>query len=296
MDLKQLRSFVAVAQSGSFSRSAEELYLSQPSISTHIRNLEEELGTTLLNRNAKNVELTENGKRVYEYACSILELQKRMLEEERREIRLAASTVPSAYLLPRMIADFSASHPSCSFSLTQSDSAGVAKGLLEHRYDLGFTGAELGERELSFTPICRDRMVLIAPSEERYRRLLGREDAVEELLSAPLILREEGSGSGGHLELLLNKLGIPKDHAYVAARVNDHEAIRNLVRCGMGVACISERALEQAGKELLVFQLPEELACRSLYLCRRRNSVASPQTEEFADYVLSSIRKSDGRP
>ena len=79
MELKQLQSFVTVATWGSFTRAAELLYLSQPTISAHIRQLEEELHTRLISRTTKTVELTPKGKEVYEYAVNILELRNRMV-------------------------------------------------------------------------------------------------------------------------------------------------------------------------------------------------------------------------
>ena len=107
MELKQLRSFVCVVQCGSFTKASEKLYLSQPTVSAHIQALEEELGKRLLLRTTKNLEVTPIGQEVYRRAVDILELQNQMVDlcsyKKQRVIRLGASTVPSAYLLPRFI-------------------------------------------------------------------------------------------------------------------------------------------------------------------------------------------------
>ena len=100
MEIKQLESFAAVVRLGSFTRAAEELYISQPTVSTHIRTLEEELNTRLILRTTKSIEVTAAGKKVYDDAVSILQLRDRMLQESaggaKRIIHLGASTIPSA--------------------------------------------------------------------------------------------------------------------------------------------------------------------------------------------------------
>ena len=107
MEFKQLESFVALVQSHSFTKAAERLYISQPTISTHIRMMEEELHTSLIVRTTKSLEVTPKGWEVYESARNILgirdELLKSCLEEERKVIRLWASTIPSAYILPQIL-------------------------------------------------------------------------------------------------------------------------------------------------------------------------------------------------
>lgn len=115
MELKHLVSYATVVRLGSFSRAAEELFIAQPTISLHVRQLEEELQTRLLLRTTKSLEVTEKGREVYEYALSILQLKDRITEKcsdsVRRIIRLGASTIPSAYLLPEVLPAYVKRHP-----------------------------------------------------------------------------------------------------------------------------------------------------------------------------------------
>ena len=129
MEFKQLQSFVSVVQRKSFTKAAEELYLSQPTISTHIYQLEEELHTKLILRTTKSIAITPKGMELYNYATNILELKQRMLQacsvESKRIIHLGASTIPSAYILPQLLPEFGKLHADIYFVMHQSDSQGI---------------------------------------------------------------------------------------------------------------------------------------------------------------------------
>ena len=126
MDFKQLRSFVTVADCGSFTQAAVRLYTSQPTVSAHIRQLEDELHETLFLRTTKSLAITARGQELYDYAVHVLELQDQLLDawaQDEHTIRLGASTIPSAYILPEVLPPFRAQHSDAVFSVLQSDSA-----------------------------------------------------------------------------------------------------------------------------------------------------------------------------
>ena len=171
MDFKQLRSFVTVADCGSFTQAAVRLYTSQPTVSAHIRQLEEELHETLFLRTTKSLAITARGQELYDYAVHVLELQDQLLDawaQDEHTIRLGASTIPSAYILPEVLPPFRAQHPDAVFSVLQSDSAGVLQQLRTGRFELGFAGAQEQSPELVFLPFFRDRMVLITPNTPHF--------------------------------------------------------------------------------------------------------------------------------
>ena len=139
MDFKQLRSFVTVVELGSFTRAAERLYTSQPTISAHIRALEEELHERLFLRTTKSLEITKRGKELYDYAVHILTLQDKLTAswaQDEKTVRIGASTIPSAYILPEVLPQFRTRHPDSRFVIHQSDSRGVLSGLYSGRFDL----------------------------------------------------------------------------------------------------------------------------------------------------------------
>jgi DNA-binding transcriptional LysR family regulator len=110
MEFKQLQSFVEVVRNRSFTKASQELFISQPTVSMHISQLESELGVRLIIRTTKSIEVTDLGRKLYEYAVNLLAMRDRMIAncslQNRRILSLGASTIPSAYVLPRVLPEF----------------------------------------------------------------------------------------------------------------------------------------------------------------------------------------------
>ena len=295
MDFKQLQSFVTVVQEESFTQAASKLFISQSTISTHIRQLETALNTKLILRTTKSLQITPKGRELYEYAQNILKLKERMLQacsiESQRIIHLGASTIPSAYILPKLLADFGKLHPDIYFIIHQSDSQGIISGLKDGLFNLGFIGMSCEDSDFCCQPFCKDRMVLITPVNEHFLRYKQQKEvALTELLREPLILREKGSGSKKMADNFLAHSGISEDELQIIARVNDQEAIKNLVASGMGISIISEKAAHNflQEKRLLSFELPQDFSERSLYLIYRQNYLLPSYVKEFLSFISQS--------
>lgn len=290
MDFKQLRSFVAVADCGSFTQAAAQLYTSQPTISAHIRQLEEELQQRLFLRTTKSLSITPHGRELYDYAVQVLSLQDRLLAGWRQGehvVSLGVSTIPSAYLLPDLLARFSVLHPDISFDIHQSDSSGVLRALRTGRFDLGLTGMTAPDEDLVFTPLYQDTMVLIAPNTPEFSAAKAQNMPLAALLqSHPLLLRENGSGSQRSADDFLRAAGLKTDALHVAARLNDQESIKNLVAAGLGLAIVSavSVARERDRGDLLLFPLAD--AARSFYIVTRRHDFLSPAARQFFDFSV----------
>ena len=231
MELKQLQSFCAVVQYRSFTKAAEKLYLSQPTVSTHIRQLEEEFGSRLIVRTTKSIEVTPRGQELYACACGIVHLRDDLLrswsDEDEKIIRIGASTIPSAYILPQILPAFRREHPAPQFHVFQSDSEGIAEGLLTGSFDVGLIGARIHEEALELTPFYEDRMVLITPVNEHFRQLAAQgvtvEDICREGADAP-------AGEGQRQQEVYQRLlpadgggGEPTDHCGAAQRSGVHQ-------------------------------------------------------------------------
>ena len=290
MDFKQLQSFVTVVQEESFTQAAGKLF-----VSTHIHQLESELNTKLILRTTKSLQITPKGRELYEYALNILELKERMIQacsiESRRIIHLGASTIPSAYILPQLLADFGKSHQDIYFIIHQSDSQGIINGLKDGLFNLGFIGMSCEDSDFCCQPFCKDRMVVITPVNEHFLRYKQRkENILQELLCEPLILHEKGSGSKKMADNFLAHSGISEDELQIIARVNDQETIKNLVAGGMGISIISEKAAHNflQEKRLLVFELPQAFSERSLYLIYRKNYLLPSYVKEFLGFISKS--------
>ena len=293
MEFKQLRSFVEVVETGSFTKAAERLFVSQPTISTHIRLLEEEFGTRLVLRDGKRVEATVKGLEIFKEARKILNLHDRLLRtcaaSKDPVISLGASTIPSAYILPEILPAFGKLYPDIYFNISQNDSQGVIDGLLDGLFDVGLIGMKPERQSLEALPFCLDRMVLITPVSQHFLSY-KKEDTfpAEAFRKEPIILRESGSGSLKSADSFLEGLGIDQSDLTVAARINDQEAIKNLVAGGLGISFISERAAKNfiLEKRVLAFELPGQAASRELYVVTRKNDILRPEVTDFKKFIL----------
>ncbi|MBR0514730.1 MAG: LysR family transcriptional regulator [Clostridia bacterium] len=298
MELKHLISYATVVRLGSFSRAAEELYIAQPTISLHIRQLEEELGTQLLVRTTKSIEMTEKGREVYECAVSILQLRDRIAEKcsggERRIIRLCASTIPSAYILPEVLPAYVKNHPETYFTIDQGDSRSVTEKVAEGLTDIGLVGMKPASSDITAEPFYEDSVVIITPVREPFLTMKEQHSAtLEKLFEQPVILREKGSGSLKAADTFLANAGYSGSDLHVAARTNDPEAIKNLVVSGLGISMISSKAAEDYSREnrLLVFSFPEISSRRQFYILKRKKTVLPECVRDFVQYLRQFYSK-----
>ena len=295
MNLKQLEAFVQVAEGKSFSKAAKELFLTQPTISAHIASLERELNARLFVRNTKEVSLSEDGKDLYRYAKQIIDLQKQIeerfeTEEEgsRHCITIAATTIPAQYLLPRVLKRFNEKYPDEQIKIMESDSSKVVSQIVDHIVDVGFTGTVLEKKHCRYLPFYKDKLVVITPNTERYRRLKEESpDGIDWILEEHLIMREEGSGTRKEAEEQLKAAGIPAEKLDVIASIGNQETIKKSVRQGMGITILSELAAvdEEADGELLTFPIPGADAGRDINLVYNKNYQLSRSAERFIKVV-----------
>ena len=303
MNLKQLEAFVQVAEGKSFSKAAKELFLTQPTISAHIASLERELNARLFVRNTKEVSLSEDGKDLYRYAKQIIDLQKQIeerfeTEEEgsRHCITIAASTIPAQYLLPRVLKRFNEKYPDEQIKIMESDSSKVVSQIVDHIVDVGFTGTVLEKKHCRYLPFYKDKLAVITPNTERYRRLKEESpEGIDWILEEHLIMREEGSGTRKEAEEQLKAAGIPAEKLDVIASIGNQETIKKSVRQGMGITILSELAAvdEEADGELLTFPIPGADAGRDINLVYNKNYQLSRSAERFIKGVKAvSLRES----
>ena len=246
MDFKQLQSFVTVVQEESFTQAAGRLFVSQSTVSTHIHQLESELNTKLILRTTKSLQITPKGRELYEYALNILELKERMIQacsiESRRIIHLGASTIPSAYILPQLLADFGKLHQDIYFIIHQSDSQGIINGLKDGLFNLGFIGMSCEDSDFCCQPFCKDRMVVITPVNEHFLQYKQqKENVLPELLREPLILREKGSGSKKMADNFWRTAVFPRTSCRLLPASTIRKPSKTLSPAGMGISIISKR-------------------------------------------------------
>jgi DNA-binding transcriptional LysR family regulator len=172
MELKQLESFTNVVEYRSFTKAAEKLYISQPTISTHIRQLEEELHSRLIIRTTKSIEITAPGVGAVRvrlpHSAPAGQSAPALEGESRKIIRLGASTIPSAYILPECSPHMEGP-PRHLFFHPSKRQPGIVDGLLQGNFG-GLVGMRCADEALACIPFYQDRMVLITPVNEHFRR------------------------------------------------------------------------------------------------------------------------------
>lgn len=293
MNLKQLEAFVQVAETKSFSEAARRLFLTQPTVSSHVSSLEKELNTCLLIRNTKGVSLSESGKELYAYAEQMLELEQKIkkrfglsVQPKGSVLRIAASTIPSLYLLPKIMAGYRKNYPGEKLKLFETDSAGVVKMILSHHADIGFTGTQLEKGRCSYIPFYQDELVILTPASEKFLKRQGK-DIASWITQEPLILREEGSGTRTEAMKLLIEMGVDIQQLTVAAVIENQETIKRSVANGMGVSILSRLAAEEEIKNgrLLSFPIGESGGKRNINLVYDPGYPSLPSANKFIKTV-----------
>ena len=295
MNLKQLEAFVQVAEGGSFSKAAKELFLTQPTISAHIASLEKELNVRLFVRNTKEVALSDDGKDLYKYARQIVDLEKKIEERfggkdtgEKHCITIAASTIPAQYLLPKVLIRFNERYPEEQIKIIETDSTKVVTQIVEHMADVGFTGTVLEKKHCKYIPFYKDELVIITPNTEKYRKV--KEESTEDIrwiLNEHVIMREEGSGTRKEAKKQLKRAGVNPSELDVIASIENQETIKKSVRQGMGVSILSRLATKDETRDgyLLAFPIPKADDGRDINLVYNKNYQLSGSAERFIKVV-----------
>ena len=265
ISLKQLEIFVAVVEYGGFTRAAEELFFNQSTVSAHISLLEQALGKELFVRsNRRHVRLTKEGEQVYPIARRILNdcaaLRTLFSDADSAPVvALGASTVPGQYLVPGYLAAFLKREPEFRYSLRRGDSEQVHRMLKSGQIAVGFVGAVSEPENVDYFPLYDDRLVLAAPSLQNYLRTLG----------------------------------LSHDMLHVVARVDDPEAIKQMVSGGVGVAVLSALAVEQEVQNgtLLAFEMDKSALKRTIYLITLKSQQLSRMEQKLVDFLKSPHRR-----
>ena len=204
-------------------------------------------------------------------------------------IDLAASTIPSSYLLPELLAAFGKTHPDVYFHSIQSDSSESISRVLDGTVDLALVGQNTRDESCVFIPFCHDELVIATPVTDHYLALKDRETPAifHDFLKDPIILREKGSGTKKEMDLFLDRAGITTGNLNVIARMNDLESIKKSIVNGLGISILSSRAVTdlQRTKQILVFPLEESAHKRSFYIVYSKNRILKPHVKQFVQFA-----------
>ena len=294
MDFKQIEAFVYVIRHKSFSRAADAIYLTQPTVSAHISSLEKELGTRLVDRSGKNIELTETGKLFYEHAVNLINIRDNAVfslssynNTIKGKIEIAASTVPSQIILPKHMKNFTAKYKDISFSITQMDSAEVAAAVLEKKYEIGIVGTKYQNAKLCCHKIADDKLVLITPNSKKYAAINSEKVPFSTIAKEKFIIRETGSGTRREFERIIKESGIPKSAINIIGQMNSIEAIKQSVSMGLGVSIMSKLSVQDyvSCGLLKAFDIEGLDLSRAFYLIYMSNRPLSPLSNLFLKFI-----------
>ncbi len=287
MEFNQLESFVKSAKYLSFSRAAEDLFLSQPSVSLHISNLENELGVKLFSRESKNLSLTEYGEFFLPLAKKILkdrEFAKESLyeyiEKNDGSIHIMSSSIPTRYILPDILGIYIKSNSNSSFKIMTSSSKKVCDSLISGKVSLGVVGSKFYTDSIVFEKIFDDEIIFVSSKKTK-------EIPVTKLKDYKIISREIGSGTRETVENKLKTLGIDINELNTSLVIEDINAICSLVKNNVGITYMSRKNAEQYinNGELYEFKISDFKIQRSFYFAYVKDRVLSKSEETFKKFV-----------
>lgn len=281
MRLEYIRSFISVVNCKSFSLAARQIFLSQPTISTHIKQLESELGVQLLVRSTKDVILSEAGVIFYPFAVRLLETENEALSQLHKTemavkgtVSIATSSVPGNYILPQFLACSRKAYPDINYRISEGDSAQVLQSILHFETDIGIGSIKSGNEKCMCLPLVKDQIVLAAPNTEEYRNMQGN-FPLERLKQETYVLREPGSGTRLATESIEQALDLHSKPLKVALQAESSELVKRGVEQGIGVAFISSLAVKESVEQgkVLKFEFPDIDTSRQLYLLYHKDRV-----------------------
>ena len=293
LDLRKLELFYWVAQLKSFSLAADHLSLRQPTVSAHVRELEEKLGGKILNRVGGGVTPTALGQVLLERAKALLGLKRETLAaldhfhgRVRGELLIGGSNIPGEYILPRKLGAFIKKYPEVKPILRIGDSAGIVETVLDGEVEVGFVGFKGEDRRLSFQKIWRDEMVLTVPKGHPWARHKSVDVSV--LAKEGFISREGGSGTWRSIRNLLSRKGQePEKLLRVIMELGSTEAVKEALIAGLGISILSRTSIQREIRDGLL----KEVAIRGLKLERdffllfHRRRPLSPVSQAFIHFL-----------
>ena len=276
MTLKQLEAFVKIANNRSFTLAAKELFITQPTVSAYINNLEEELGVRLFDRTTKEVQLSDEGDRIYLYEDSKV-----------RQVVISTSSIPGQFLVPEILSAFKKKFPDVDFRVRETDSAGVVEDITNHMADIGIAGTEINSTKCNFIPFYDDELILVTENSEKYRKIKERETNLNWIKNEDFIMRESGSGTRKEAIKLLESQGISQDELKVSATFGKTVTVINSVINGLGIAMMSRLAVsgELERGELLEFKISKEGGYRKLYLVTEKKNRLSDGCKDLMGVI-----------
>lgn len=288
MDFKQIEAFVNVVRYKSFSKAADATFFTQPTISSHIQNLENELNVKLLNRNGRSVEMTPQGAEFYKYAIEMINARSAAFsalgageDAVSGILEIQTSSIPGVTFVPDLLADFRKEHKGIKYYVSLSDTEAVIDNIIDRRGEIGFIGDRPVNSAIEYVKVAQDRTVMIAPKSYG----LSNSISISRASDLPFIWRETGSATRKTFEAAAIAHGMDKMSFEVAGLFNDIDSIVRSVEAGLGVAVISESIARRLGDRVSILNIDNYGEERSFYMIKLKNASLSPAADAFFKFV-----------
>lgn len=293
MNERKLRIFYEVSKELNMTKVSEKLYVSQPSISQSINDLEKDLGVKLFDRMGKKLYLTHEGKIFLNYTKRILNIYdeaikviKEMNGLQRGKLKIGASTTIGIYILPNIIGKFSKVYTNIDISIIIENTENIAKLIEENQLDIAFVEGPVHSEEITVEEFYDDELVFITGTEHPWvkaEKILKSDIAKEKI-----IMREKGSGTR---EVFINALEKEFVDYSIFMELGHTEAIKKAVEAGLGISCISKRCIKDEinYKKLAVIEVEGLKIKRSLYLIHHKDKYITNLINTFIQFAKENV-------
>ena len=296
MNLWQLHIFCKVVDLKSFSRAGRAVNLSQPTVSSHIKDLEDHFDCRLIDRLSKEALPTQAGRLLYRYAKRMIALRDEadsamaeFMGHVKGSLNLGGSTIPGAFVLPSIIGAFTARFPEVTVNLTIADTRQIIEAILCGDLEMGVVGAVSNHKGILQTHLVEDEMCLVIATDHRWsaKKRITR----KQLFTEPFIIREPGSGTLKSIQASFSEAGLNINELNVVARIGSTEAIRQAIKNRMGVSILSAIAVSDdvAAGKLKTLAIEGLNLKRAFYLTCNRQRSLSPLCQTFVAFINNQI-------
>jgi DNA-binding transcriptional LysR family regulator len=294
---RRLQVFYTVAKQLSFTKAAEQLFMTQPAVTFQVKQLEEHFNTRLFDRDHSRIALTPAGRLVLEYAERILALTEEMelrvgdlTGATAGPLLLGASTTIAEFILPQILGEFKAQHPQVEAHMSVANSETIVNQVADHTIDIGLIESPSYLPSLEIQVCCDDELVVIcAPDHALARHSTVR---ARDIASVPIVRREPGSGTREFTDNYLRECGVRPDDLDLVMELGSPEAMKGVVETGIAVAIVSRATIAKELKlgTLVAIPLAPRLI-RTLSLVHPKEKFRSRLLTTFVEFAMKRMRE-----
>ena len=294
---RRLQVFYAVAKQLSFTKAAEQLFMTQPAVTFQVKQLEENFNARLFERSHGKIALTPAGKLVMDYAGKILglseEMEKRVAELSGAmggPLLLGASTTIAEFILPQILGEFKAQYSQVRAHLTVANSETIVNRVADHSLDLGLIESPTNLPTVQIEVVCEDELVLICAPGYKFAKLKSVKP--QQIVGEPYVSREVGSGTRDFADNYLRECKVAPEDLNIVMELGSPVAIKGVVETGLGVSIVSRAMVAKEIKLRVLVAVPlEPRLIRTLSLVYPREKFRSKLITTFVEFATSRMKQ-----